>query len=193
MKKEIWKPVVGYEGLYEVSSYGRVKSLVRVVCGKNGSFRKIPGKVLKPALLIPKGHKKGYLRVRLGNGQKQKVSKWYLVHILVYKTFIGPIPAGMQVNHINEDGTDNRLENLNLMTPKENNCWGTRIARAKSKQINSKCSKPVLAYNVDGSFLGYFPSCAEAGRNLNIKTAFITRVCRGERTHYKQYRFRFQS
>lgn len=98
--KEIWKPVIGYEGLYEVSNLGNVKSLIR-------------RKILKP---IKNGC--GYLKVELCKEGKRK--KIY-VHRLVYSAFNGDIPTGLEVNHINDkEKTDNRLCNLNLMSHKEN-------------------------------------------------------------------------
>lgn len=98
--KEIWKPVIGYEGLYEVSNLGRVKGLKT-------------GKILQP---IKNGY--GYLRVTLFKDGKLKK---FLVHRLVYEAFNREIPPGVEVNHINDkDKTDNRLCNLNLMTHKEN-------------------------------------------------------------------------
>lgn len=83
-------------------------------------------KVLKPAI------NKGYLQVELRKDGKRK---GFLVHRLVVTSFIGPIPKGMEVNHINEDKRDNRLENLELVTHKENINFGTRNERV-AKQID---------------------------------------------------------
>ena len=115
MSEEIWKPVVGYEGLYEVSSEGRVRSLnykrqYRIQVLVQNYSRKYPYVILC---------KDGKIKTRL-------------VHLLVWEAFNGTIPKGMQVNHINEIKTDNRLENLNLMTPKENINWGTGIERRRN-------------------------------------------------------------
>lgn len=133
-KNEIWKPVLNYEGLYEVSNLGRVKSL-------------ISGKVLKFTK-----QRNGYLQVGLCKDKKQKK---FLVHRLVYMAFNGEIPAGLEVNHINDkDKTDNRLCNLNLMTHKENLDWGMRT---------EKTYKPVIAYDKKtGEFFQEFKSLTEA-------------------------------
>ena len=111
---EIWRDVKGFEGLYRVSNLGRVKS-----------FYGLKEKILKPGIL-----NNGYYRVILC---KQSVKKTYLVHRLVWETFNDTIPEGLQVNHINEIKTDNRLSNLNLMTQKENINWGTRNERIAKK------------------------------------------------------------
>lgn len=80
--------------------------------------------------LKPKKEPKGYYRVRLSDNEN--VKKDYYLHRIVYESVTGqPIPEGMQVNHINEDKTDNRFENLNLMTCKENINWGSGIERRK--------------------------------------------------------------
>ena len=118
MEEEIWKDIVGYEGLYQVSNTGKIKSLNYNHTGRE--------KILKQRLF-----NRGYLYVGLWKNGKQK---YFSVHRLEYEAFYGEIPKGMQVNHINEIKTDNRLENLNLMTPKENTNWGTAIQRRAEKK-----------------------------------------------------------
>lgn len=106
--KELWKPVVGHEGLYEVSNYGNVRSLDRVITNKNGVKKKRKGQLLKPTL-----QKRGYMAVSIG-GTK-------LVHRLVLEAFIGTCPEGMETCHNNGVRTDNRLENLRWDTSSANN------------------------------------------------------------------------
>ena len=79
----------------------------------------------------------------------------------------------MQVNHINENKTDNRLENLNLLTPKANVNWGTR-----NKKIKIKLSKPVLQYDLEGNFIKEWPSATEAARQLGFLKASISSCCK---------------
>ena len=129
---EEWKDIVGYEGLYQVSSEGRVKSLDRTVLGKNRwggkRLRTFKGAILKQFF----NH---YWIVDLC---KNGVPQHHLVHRVEYEAFYGPIPEGMQVNHIDENPLNNRLENLNLLTPSQNINWGTRNERDRFKKLNKK-------------------------------------------------------
>lgn len=155
---EIWKDIPGYEGLYQASNLGMVRSLDRMVNGRKGFYRIIKGKILTPSI-----NSFGYKRVRLYNN---RISNMKFVHVLVWEAFNGPKPEGMQVNHINEVKTDNRLENLNLMSPKENTNWGTGILRRSKKQKNGKKAKPVIQYDLEGNFIKEWPSAREVKRVL---------------------------
>jgi len=114
MSKEIWKPVKGYEGLYQVSNLGRVKSLERIVERSNGSKQTINERILKGVLNSAK-----YLHLNLCN---QGVIKSKLIHQLVAESFFNHKPCGhkLVVNHINFDRTDNRVQNLEIVTQREN-------------------------------------------------------------------------
>ena len=128
MKTEIWMPVLGYEGLYEVSSEERVRSLDRwIVNGGKKQFRK--GKQMSL------NNCRGYIIIGL---HKDGGMKQHQLHRLVYEAFIGTIPNGMQVNHIDENKANNRVSNLNLLTPKENSNWGTRTKRI-AEVLKAKC------------------------------------------------------
>ena len=125
MNEEIWKPIVGYEGLYEVSSYGRVRSLDKY--DSRNCFRK--GKVLSPFK-----DRYGYLSVVLScNGKCKTIN----VHRLVAKAFL-PNPDNLpQVNHKNEDKSDNRVDNLEWCDSKYNNNYGTRKDRVRNSRIKN--------------------------------------------------------
>jgi len=107
---ERWLPVVGYEGLYEVSNHARVRSLDRWVVYSNGVKRFYKGKLLKPALL-----KKGYATVALGKDHRNKY-----VHRLVAEAFLGPCPEGMEVLHGPNGVADNSVNNLSYGTRRQN-------------------------------------------------------------------------
>jgi hypothetical protein len=102
---EIWVAVSGYEGLYEVSDAGRVKNIAR----RKGTT---PGAILKH-----RPTRDGYSKVLLRN---QGADYQTLVHRLVYRSFIGPILDGMQIDHLNGDKTDNTPQNLEAVTQTEN-------------------------------------------------------------------------
>ena len=124
MKKEIWKDVPGYDGYYQVSNMGRVMSV-------NYNH------TTKCKVLMPVKNTDNYLTVLLYKDRKRKR---LLIHRLVWQTFNGPIPEGLQINHIDENPQNNSLDNLNLMTPKENSNWGTRTERMRNTLRNNKCA-----------------------------------------------------
>ena len=112
--KETWKDIKGYEGRYQVSDIGRVKSLERRFVDKRGYKRTIRGQILRPST-----EKDGYLQVYLYKGDSDK-GKNFFVHRLVCKSFHENPKNKPEVNHINEDKLDNRACNLEWVTRKEN-------------------------------------------------------------------------
>lgn len=171
---EEWKPIKGYENLYEISNYGRVRSLDKYVKSKNGSMQFRKGKLIIPH--IP-NKKAPHYQIQLW---KNGAYKYFYIHQLVYIAFVGQIPEGMQVNHLNENGIDNRLENLNLMTPKENSNWGTRNKRIGSKQINGKRSKKINQLTLSGELVNIWASTMEIERKLKFCHSTISKCCKGK-------------
>lgn len=109
---EIWRPVVGWEGLYEVSDLGRVRSFGRVAkCGHGGT------RFLKGRLLKAFSGTSGHLRVDLSLDGKRTPSA---IHRLVLEAFVGPCPEGQEVLHWDDDPTNNTLGNLRYGTRSEN-------------------------------------------------------------------------
>lgn len=113
---EVWADVDGYEGRYQVSTLGRVKSLARTRRGKNNSQVPVPERIMA---LTPKkdtGRTKPYIEVRFRNGSvRTERCKAFLVHRLVANAFIKKLEPGEQVDHINGVHSDNRVENLRVM------------------------------------------------------------------------------
>lgn len=122
---EEWRTIVGYEGLYEVSSLGRVRSLDRY--DSRNHFRR--GRILKLSYDTV-----GYLIVGLHSNGKAKI---YLVHRLVAQAFI-PNPDNLpEVNHIDEDKTNNRVDNLEMCNREYNSNYGTRNDRIRATSIKN--------------------------------------------------------
>ena len=109
---ETWKPVLGYEGIYEVSDIGSVRSLDRIVKYSNGREQRHPAKILKAGTLVH-----GYPTVCLA---KNGTRKTRYVHSLVLESFVGERPIGMEACHRDDVSTNNRLTNLRWDTPSSN-------------------------------------------------------------------------
>lgn len=117
--EEVWKPVLNYEDLYEISNLGRIKTLARDVYypgdkNRKPFIRRNKEKIMKQTYY---GTPRKYLAVKLTKNQNPKN---FLVHRLVAETFIGAIPEDMEVNHKDEIKTNNNVENLEIVTCKEN-------------------------------------------------------------------------
>lgn len=124
IRNEIWKPVVGFEGLYEVSNFGRVKSLDRVTRHNYGGFRNWKGRILRQ-----KDTPAGYKRVALFKG----MIKNKFVHRLMFEAFVGDVKFGCVIDHVNRDRSDNRLVNIRQVTFRENS---TNRCREKLTSIH---------------------------------------------------------
>ena len=170
MKKEYWKPVVGYEGLYEVSNWGRVKSLNYNHTGK--------GKILKQHQCMD-----GYKSVMLYKDGKRKI---ILVHRLVAQAFIPNPNDYKEVNHKDEDKTNNSVDNLEWCDRLYNVRYGTGIERRSKTQ-----SKPVLQYDLEGNFIKEWKSVTECGIN-GYDQGHVAACCRGERKTHRGYIWRYK-
>ena len=178
-EKEIWKDIPNYEGLYQASNLGRVKSLERFRKGKNGSLASVKERILKPGII-----RKGYYIIGL---TKQSILKTYLVHRLVFEAFNGPIPEGYEINHINEKKFDNRLENLNLMTHRENVNYGTGIERSVKKRANG-----VLQFTLEDILIKEYPSTKQVERELGFGQGNIVNCCKGKLKQAYGYIWRYK-
>lgn len=168
---EIWKDIQGYEGSYQVSNLGRVKSIERVT--KEGNHRSEKQMKLQKT-------KRGYLTVILTKDGNPKI---HLVHRLVGIAFI-PNPTGKeQINHINEQKEDNRVENLEWSTAKENMNWGTAIDR-RSKKLR----KPVICIELGMLFDGL----PEAEKQTGAKRSNICKCLKGIRETAGGYHWKYK-
>lgn len=122
---ETWLPVVGFEGFYEVSDWGRVRSVEREVAGGRGGVQRRRGRVLSP-----------YRRVDLRefvNLSKQGRARPCAVSLLVLEAFVGPRPAGAYGCHNDGSPANNRVDNLRWDTPSNNNF--DRVAHGNDRQV----------------------------------------------------------
>lgn len=162
---EIWKPVIGYYGLYEVSNFGRVRSLDHYVKHGKGGLALKKGKILRLNI-----GGSGYYQVSLSRDNKIKS---YSVHRLVAEAFI-PNPHNYPcVNHRNENKLDDRVENLEWCDHLYNVQYGTGIERQVSKR-----SKPVLMFTQLGHLVREFKSVNQAARELGIWASYISDFCK---------------
>lgn len=142
---EMWADINGYEGRYQVSDKGRVKSLARMRRGKGGSEVPVPEKIMA---LTPKkdtGRTKPYLEVKFRDGgPRTQPCKSFLVHRLVAAAFIKPLEKGEQVDHINGVHADNRVENLRIMHYTEHAKIHPMIATVDARMELQKLAQQAL-------------------------------------------------
>lgn len=182
---EIWKDIPNYEGIYQASNLGRIKSLERI---------DVRGHRVKEKILKPSRDRYGYYQVVLCKNSKLKA---YRVHRLVWSAFNGQIPENMQVNHINEIKSDNRLENLNLMTCKENINYGTGIERRVKKcsiilKNRKDLSKPVLQFTLEDILIKEYPSLMQVYRELGFSCGNIVNCCKGRYKQAYGYKWKYK-
>ena len=197
--QELFKPVLRFEGKYEVSNFGRIKSLNYGMRGKE-QFRKV------------QTNKLGYQYISLWKDGKPNMRT---VHSVVWEAFNGPVLEGYEINHMDENPSNNRLDNLNLLTHKQNMNWATvrermsrsRKGRKQSKETKDKISKSqigklvnhpgiskrVAQYTLDGEYVNDYPGTQEAVRqNPGFSGGCIRECCNGgRRKAHKGYKWKY--
>ena len=162
---EIWKDIKGYEGLYQVSNLGRVKSLDRIVHCKNGTIKFCKGMILHT-------FKNNYLFVRLS---KDSTYKTKYIHKLVAQAFI-PNPDDLpEINHKDENKLNNDINNLEWCTIAYNNAYGTRTERTR---------KRVYQLDLNKNIIKLWDGIGIASRELDIPSQQISQCCNG--TKYRK-------
>ena len=174
MANEIWKPIKGYEGFYEISNLGRIKRLKHTIIRSDGRKLTLPEKMLRLNPL----KMNGYVYV----GLKGKTFK---VHRLVAETFV-PNPLNLPlVNHIDENKTNNCASNLEWCDHKYNNNYGTKIERLHHSELGKKHMRyDVYQIDKEGNTVAIFPSIKEASRATGISYDGIRR-CGHNHSGYK--------
>lgn len=172
--EEIWKDIKGYEGIYQISNMGNVRGLDRI----NNVGRKIKGR-----LLTKSKDKDGYLIVSLTVDCKCIKKK---IHRLVAEAFIDNPYNKPQVNHIDENKENNKIENLEWCTNKENSNHGT-----KTKRMQKALSHPIYAVNIETGFIVQFLNAKMAYREYGFSSTVIYgRIKDGDKQKpYKNYKW----
>lgn len=190
MHKEKWVPVKGYEGYYEVSNFGNVRSVDRLCNSKrDGSFKMCKGKVLNQIT-----NYQGYKRVNLSVNQNRKT---FFVHRLVAIAFVENPDGFNFVNHKDEDKGNNRSENLEWCTCAYNVNYGSRNQNISMHKINKRC-KAVIGENVQTGETIRFLSLGDAQRNGFSKYCIWASINKYPQKHggtiktYRGYQWRYE-
>lgn len=160
---DFWKPIKGFEGLYDLRSDGLLYSHPRGTTKGGYTYGYTVGI--------------GYLGTVLSN---KKIRKPKRMHRLVWETFVGEIPKGYDVHHKNHIRTDNRLENLELIEDGEHSKMHYEENKENLDNIRiKKRSMKVLQYTLDGEFIAEYPSTSVAAKINNINSGGISNCCNG--------------
>lgn len=180
---EEWRDIKGFEGRYQVSNKGRVRSLPRYVNNHTGQLL-VKGRILKQ-----RPDFKGYMRIDLKDNSGNK--KYMGVHRIVAETFIDNPLNKPQVNHIDGIKNNNFVENLEWVTNGENQIHAFKMGLNKVSGKAGKPKKRVAKLSEDGRVIEIFESIAEAGRSVNARSSNIGECCRGHKKTAYGYRWKY--
>ena len=169
---EVWKDIKNYKNTYQVSNLGNIKSLNRL----HGTSGKI---IKKEKILKPTKNKNGYYSVKLRG-------KPFKVHRLVLETFNSIDDNKLEINHIDSNKANNKLENLEWVTHKQN------MEHASINKLFKDRRKGVLQYDIFGNFIKEWSSIKEAGETLHISCGNISNCCRGKYKQTKNYIWKYK-
>ncbi|QBX24934.1 HNH homing endonuclease [Streptococcus phage Javan220] len=181
--EEEWRDIKDYEGIYQVSNYGRVRSCTRIITYKNGSKHHKQGKILT---LVPNSD--GYMLVGLNVLNKQKTR---LVHRLVAETFLEKIKGKNEINHIDENKKNNSVSNLEWVNRKENCNHGTRNKRISERNRAAHPGKQIAQYTIAGELVATYPKIKEAARCLGVNCISISCALNGKNKTAYGYVWKF--
>jgi len=162
-KVEVWKPIAGFEGLYEVSNLGQVKSLERLRITKGGGITKVCERILKQTL-----NKFGYCKVTLTKAGKHH---FFVAHRLVAMAFIPNPEIKPEINHKDGNKQNNCVDNLEWCTPTENKRHAYATGLNGGEHIKTR--KRVNQYDMNFNLIATYPSIAEAERATKTKNIWM--------------------
>lgn len=175
---EEWKDIKNFEGLYQVSDWGNVRSLDREIIYKNGKKSFYKGRLLSQAK-----DKNGYMILALGKYHPNKK-----VHRLVAEAFIPNPNNYKEVGHLDCDCSNNMVDNLYWCTRVEN--MRNPITRDRIK--NTKCLKPIEQITLDGDVVAEYESLHKMYRETNYSRWAVGQVCKGKMKTYKGFIWKFK-
>ncbi|MFW5517303.1 MAG: NUMOD4 domain-containing protein [Segatella copri] len=179
--EEIWKDIEGYEGLYQVSNFGRVRSLRHLVKCRGG-YRMHTGKTLTPCF------DNNYFHVTLHKNGKRNIQ---LIHRLVAGAFLTNTKNLPQVNHKDGNKLNNNVDNLEWCSTRENCLHAFRLG-LNNPQITHY--RGVKAFRCDNnSFVGEFDSIHSAAKKLGLNVAHVCSVLHGRYKHTGGYYFEYNN
>lgn len=184
IKKEVecWIPIKGYEGFYEVSNLGRIRSLDRISKNSKNSSIFNKGKILKPRY-----SQKGYEIYALQKNGNRIDRPGHRIVCEIYKYKYGF--EELQVNHINGIKNDNRIENLEWVTNKENSLHSFRVLGRKNSGEYAKV--PILKFDLDNNFIKKYDSFKEASKDTGLNRTSISRALNNKIINPKKYKWRY--
>jgi hypothetical protein len=178
---EVWKEIKGLEGFYEISNLGRVKSISRVV---KSSIQKNGFRITKEKIKPSQNNGNGYLQLYVQINNKRKI---YYTHRLVALAFIPNPNNKPEVNHINGDKSDNRVENLEWCTRKENINHAFDLGLMK----NRKTGKRVKVLQILEDNIVLWDSISDASNSLKIDSSSISKVCKNINKQAGGFKWRY--
>lgn len=178
MNEEIWNDIKGYEGLYQVSNKGNVKSLERT-CKTKWYVRRVKERIYAQSL-----DRYGYPIVTLHKNGKRST---FTVHKLVASAFLKKPDGCNSINHIDENKQNNNLENLEWCTVQENNAYGTRAERIAQNQ-----QQPILQCDLEGNVIKEWPGMNAVSRETGYDQGLISKVCNNVYRHRTAYGFKWK-
>ena len=186
---EEWRDVVGYEGLYQVSNTGLVKSVTRIIKHKLLGKKTVNERILKPFT-----NELGYSHVRLSRGNTQKHK---LIHRLVGESFISNPDNLPCINHKDENPRNNNIENLEWCTVQYNNTYGKHAERIKNtdykamKYLGTPYVRKIIQKTIDGEIIRVWESLTEAAIQTKTQLSKICCCCRGRRNLSNGFRWEY--
>lgn len=182
---EEWRDVVGYEDYFQISSYGRLKRKKVVVerCNNHGVY------TIKERILSLNPDNRGYV-FKCASVYGKPVN--FNIHRLVAMAFVPNPNNYTDVNHIDENHSDNIYTNLEWCTRKYNTNYGTNIKRAIQTKIDKGLTRKVVLYTYEGEFVKEYNSIDEAGRDTGTNSVMIGRCCSGKIASAMGLHFRYK-